>query len=263
MIISSQKSQNKKILITIAAFLFLAVVVVLNKDSFPVKFIQGLSQTLFSIPKSTIYAVGKSESNNDPKLLKKIKDLEKKIVDYELLKQDNIALKSQFLVSGDTSQNLIAAKIIGIQGSHKNPVELIINAGEKSGVKKGMTVEFEKYFVGKVEKVTSQYSVILTPYNSNLRVLAKYPKSNASGIVFGQKDFILFDGVIITDTLEKDGIIVTKGEVDKNGVGIVPDLLIGKISSISKNETAPFQSAEIESLVDFSKLSNVFVVSQM
>jgi cell shape-determining protein MreC len=126
-----------------------------------------------------------------------------------------------------------------------------------------MTVIFQKYFIGKVDSVSRNYSVVITPYNSKLRVLAKYPETNANGIVVGQNDFMLFDGVVITDQLKKDGIIVTKGEVDRTGVGVVPDMIIGKIVSISKNETAPFQSAEIAPMVKYSTLSNVFVIAQM
>jgi len=58
-------------------------------------------------------------------------------------------------------------------------------------------------------------------------------------------------------------VILTKGEVGSDGIGVVPDLIIGKITSISKNETSPFQSAEVMPVIDFSKLTNVFIIAQM
>lgn len=263
MINSSPKSQRKKIVISLVLAFFLSILVYVNRNSSPVVVMQGIVQSIFSIPKSRLYAMGKSEGKDDPRLVKKIQELEKKMVDYQLLKQDNAALRNQFQISGETSQNLVAAKIVGFQGSSKNPQEFIINVGEKNGIKKGMTVMFEKYFIGKIENVSKNFSVVTTPYNQKLRVLAKYPETNANGILIGQKDFMLFDGVVITDALKKEGIVVTKGEVDRTGVGVVPDLIIGKIASISKNETAPFQSAEIIPMINYSSLSNIFVISQM
>lgn len=263
MINSTPKFQRKKIVVTLVILFFISLVIFLFKTSPPVTFLQGAVQAAFSLPKSALYSMGKNDGRNDSHLAKKIEALEKKMVDYQILKQDNIALKSQFDISGETSRNLIATKIVGFQGDNKTPQELIINVGSKDKVTKGMSVIFQNYFIGKIDLVSSNYSVVVTPFSSKLRVLAKYPETNANGIVIGQNDFMLFDGVVITDTLKKDGLIVTKGEVNRSGVGVVPDLIIGKITSISKNETAPFQSAEISPLVNYSTMSNVFVISQM
>lgn len=263
MITSSPKFQRKKIIVTLVIIFIISVVIFFYRNSPPVRYMQGVVQTIFSYPKSLLYSIGKNGGKDDSVLLKKNQELEKKLVAYEILRQDNIALKSQFDVSGETSRNLTAAKIIGFQGDNKTPHEFIINVGEKDKVKKGMTVIFQNYFIGKVETVSRNLSVVITPFNSKFRVLARFPETNADGILVGRDDLMLFDGVVITDQLKKDGIVVTKGEVDKSGVGVVPDLIIGKIASISKNETAPFQSAQITPMITFEKLSNVFVISQM
>lgn len=257
----SVKSRKKKVTITLVILLFISLIVYFNKNSQPVHFVQGKIQGIFSAPKSSLYALGKNSQT--PTETKKIQDLEKRLVDYDLLKQDNAALKSQFESSGETSTSLVAAKILGFKGDSKTPNELIINAGLSHNIKKGMTVIFQNYFIGKIDMVSKNYSVVITPYNQNLRVLAKFPETNANGIIIGQNDFLLLDGVVITDILKKDGIIVTKGEVGRDGIGIVPDVIIGRIHSISKNETAPFQSAQVIPGIDFSSLTNVFVVAQM
>ena len=174
-----------------------------------------------------------------------------------------ISATESFVTSGGTTQSLVAAKIIGFQGNGKIPSQFIINAGKKEGLKEGMSVIFGKYLVGKIVTVGQNYSVVTTPFSEKFKVLAKLPETNANGIILGRSDLLLFDGVVITDTLKKDGIIVTKGEVDSSGIGVVPDLIIGKITSISKNETSPFQSAEVMPVIEYPKLIDVFVISQM
>jgi len=71
------------------------------------------------------------------------------------------------------------------------------------------------------------------------------------------------DKVVITDELEKGHLIVSKGEVEKNGIGIPPDLIIGKIKSVNKSDNKPFQNAEIESLINYSQLEVVFVLIEL
>lgn len=263
MINSTPKFKSRKIVVTLIVFLVLSIAAFTYRESGAVKGFAGFIQSVFSTPKSILYSIGKDNGAGDSILQKRVKELEKKMVDYEIMKQDNLALKSQFEISGETTTSLIAAKIIGFQGDNRAPKEFIINVGEKNSIKKGMTVIFQKYFVGKVDLVSKNYSVVITPYNPKLRVLARSPDTNANGIVVGQSDIMLLDGVVITDQLKEGGIVVTKGEVDSQGIGVVPDMIIGKIQSISKNETAPFQSAEIIPLMRYSTLSNVFVIARM
>lgn len=259
----SPKSQRKKAITTLIVLLILSAVIYFYRDSPPSRFVQGGVQTFFAKPKALLYSIGKSGDPFSGISNKRVRQLEEKLVDYELVKKDNEALKNQFEISGETTLNLIAAKIIGFQGNSRVPTEFVINVGSKNKIQKGMTVTYGKYLIGKVVTVSNNYSVIATPFNEKFQVLAKLPSTNANGILVGRNNFMLFDRVIITDQLEKDGIIVTKGEVDKTGVGVVPDMIIGKITSISKRETAPFQAAEITPLVDYSKLTDVFVISQM
>lgn len=264
MINSTSKKRRKRIIVTLFVAGFLSIAIFVYQGSSIVRFFQGSVQVIFSGPKSFLHSLGKkdrdSEINN---LKKKVSALEQKVADYELIKKDNEALKSQFDTNGETSQSLSSAKIIGFIGESQKPQEFVINAGISDGIAKGMTVVFQKYLIGKIHEVTNNYSVVMTPYNPKFQVLARLAETNANGIVLGRSDLLLFDGVLITDELKKGGIITTKGEVDKNGIGVVPDIIIGKIVSISKRETAPFQSAQLEPLIDYAKLTNVFVITKM
>lgn len=258
------RNQKKSILFTVIFLGFVSILTIVYKKSPPVLFMEGVVQNIFSLPKSILYAIGKNDYDKKITILtKRNLELEAKMTDYNILKQDNDALKSQFVTSGETTQSLVAAKIIGFQGSSKIPSQFIINAGSAQKIEEGMSVIFGKYLVGKVVVVSQNYSVVTTPFSDKFKVLAKLPETNANGILLGRSDFMLFDGVVITDTLKKDGVIVTKGEVDSRGIGVVPDLIIGKITSISKNETSPFQSAEVMPLIDYPKLIDVFIISKM
>lgn len=170
-----------------------------------------------------------------------------------------MALKSQFENYQDFSQKLLPSKIIGFQGKYSNPSTLIISKGKNDGIKEGMAVISGKELVGKTGKVSSNFSSITLVNNENFSTVGKTGQG-ALGIIKGENDFVLFDRVVITDKLSNDNAVMTKGDINDQGSGIPPDLIVGKIISINKGESKPFQSAEIKPLIDFSRLETVFVV---
>ncbi len=257
-------SKNKKLLIITIIFLLVSIGIFLYRDSAAAKWFQGGIQNIFSSPRAILYSLkGDLRQKEILELQKKNQELSSRVVDYELIKRENEALRSQFQISQNYSQSLMNAKIVGFLGQRNLPTAFVINVGEAQNIQKGMNVISSKYLVGKVEEVSKNYSVVYTIVNDKFQTLAKLPETNANGIVVGHQDFMIFDRVVITDTLIKDGIVVTKGEVGQNGIGILPDIIIGKIKSVSKNESQPFQSAEIMPILDFSRLTNVFVIQSL
>jgi len=257
-------SLYRKTLLIIAIFLAISLGIFFYKDFGILKIFQGGVQTVFSSPRALLYSIrGDSRQQELLKLLKRNEELTSRMADYELLKRENEALRSQFEVSQDYSQSLLNAKIVGFLGQRNMPTAFVINAGDNQGIQKGMNVISNKYLVGKIEEVSENYSVVYTIINDKFQTLAKLPETNANGIIVGQQDFMIFERVVITDTLKEGGIVVTKGEVGQNGIGILPDIVIGTIKSISKNESQPFQSAEVAPILDFSKLTNVFVIMSL
>lgn len=251
---------RKKISLFLLSLLSISGAFYFFRESEFVKNIQGQLQRTISHNKSVIYSLGKNENKKISELETEVAELNQKIVDYELVLRDNEALRSQFENSGEQTFALSNAKILGFTGDNNLPDTLVINVGEKEGIKNGMAVIFKNYLIGEISKVSKNFSVVTTVLNPDFQTLAKVPSTNANGIIFGSRDFMLLDRVVITDKLEDNTNIVTRGEANTEGIGIFPDLIIGKITSISKNESSPFQSAQVSPVIDFSRLTNVFVI---
>ena len=219
---------------------------------------------LFSYPRAGLYSFAHAQGRDSEtdKLISENKKLREQLSQMHFLKTDNDALRSQFQDTTVSSEKLLPAKIIGFKGSILNPSGFILDQGEKSSIKKGMAVVLGHDLVGKIGKVTSYYSEVDLPKNKNFSTLAVSTDNNAPGILVGQEDFMLFGDVVITDTISKNETVITKGDVNSSGVGIPPGLIIGKIKTINNSETKPFQSAVVESLLDFKKLTTVFVITK-
>lgn len=215
--------------------------------------------------RASLYGVSHAQergSSEMDKLRAENTKLLSKMVDYNNLKKDNEALRSQFQSTAISSQKLLPAHIVGFKGSLTSPDVFILSVGTRSNIKKGMAVVSGNNLVGEIKNVSPYFSEVILVQNSNFSTLGVTSENNSPGIVKGEEDFIIFDHVVITDTISKNETVTTKGEQNGSGVGIPAGLIIGKITDVNKSETQPFQSGIVKSLVNFQKLSTVFVVTQ-
>ncbi len=253
----------RKSYLVLAVFFVIALLILLNNTFPPVKGISSLVQNVFSPPKSALYDI-KTKMGGDSPEIKKLKNdnsrILKKLVNYENLKKDNDALRSQFETSQTQGYNLLPGRVVGSQGSGPSPSYLIVALGEKDGVKKGMAVIFGDNLVGKITSVKSAYSRVELLTGPGFSTVAVSVENNASGIVHGQDDFILFDHVAIKDKIIEGEGVKTAGQIDEHGLGVPADLLIGKISKVNRNDALAFQTAKVESSIPFAHLATVFVI---
>ncbi|OGH11058.1 MAG: hypothetical protein A3B38_02635 [Candidatus Levybacteria bacterium RIFCSPLOWO2_01_FULL_36_13] len=200
---------------------------------------------------------------NSSDLQKENIELAKKLVDQQKLIQDNKALRDQFQTSGINTQNLTAASIIGspsfIPGV-SNPENLILDKGVKNGVRKGQAVIYKDNLIGIIKKSNDNYSIVATLGLPSFSLTAK-TQNDASGIIRGQDGGqIILENVLLSERISKNDLVVTLGNINEGGFGVLPNLIIGKIVSVNKNASSLFQTAKIEPLIDISTLSTVFIV---
>ena len=125
----------------------------------------------------------------------------------------------------------------------------------------GDVVVYKDTLLGKIVKTEPYLSVIDLIGKKNISLTGSALATSALGIVKGVGDGqIIFDNVVLSDTLKKGDFVVTKGDLEKGIIGYPPHLVIGKIVSVDKKASALFQRAELESLVDVSRLSVVFIL---
>lgn len=217
---------------------------------------------LASSPREFLYS--SAHANSKPTELDLLKQenisLRAKLVKFDSLQKDNNALRSQFEDTFTPSEKLLPAKVIGSTGSNFSPSVLILNQGISSGVKSGMAVVAGHILLGKIGKVTGWSSELILTVSKNFSTLGIVVEHSTSGVVHGTDDFILFDHVVITDSVYKGDTVASSGEVTGDGAGLPADLLIGKITTVNKSDSSPFQSAVVKPLIDFKKLKTVFII---
>lgn len=251
-------------------FLILCLLVFgLSKAGFfkPVSsFVQIVLSPFQAVAYGTFFKISAfSESPQLKKLKEENSNLVKKLVDQNKNNEDIKALRDQFQTQNPRSSLLTEANVIGAPSfipSVSVPESLILDRGENDGVKVGNAVIYKDNLVGKVVKTSKYISAVMLVTNSSFSFTAKTLSTNGLGVVKGQGGGeIILDNVLLSDSLKKDDLVLTKGDINQNGEGLPPDLVVGKITSISKNPSDLFQKAEVESSLDFTNFSKVFIIT--
>lgn len=259
----------------VGVFIFFLVLSLLIFASSRISFlkpIDSLTKAIFSPFQSLTYGVYSKISNlttssEIKKLSEENKALTKRIVEQKNLEADNNALRDQFQTTNPRSVNLVPAQIVGAPGFLPGvsvPESIIINRGEKDGVSVGNAVIVKDNLVGRVTKTSSFLSTVKLITNSTSSFTAKTLETNATGVIKGQGGGeIIFDNVLLSENLKKGDVVLTKGDIDEQTIGFPPNIIVGKITSVSKKPSDLFQRAEVTSLVDFVKMSEVFIITQI
>ncbi|MDR0456643.1 MAG: rod shape-determining protein MreC, partial [Treponema sp.] len=144
---------------------------------------------------------------------------------------------------------------------------LVINKGSHAGVARDMAVIAwqggSQALVGKVIQVRTFESLVMPLYDSSLLAASRFAASRYEGIVEGQGNPDLPLRMRFIPKRARD--MISQGDmVVSSGMGGVypPDINIGRISSVSSHEYEISMEAELEPLIDFSRLEYVFVIEE-
>ena len=184
------------------------------------------------------------------------------MADQKKLEAEISAFRDQFETETIRTNILLPSNIVGMKGFLPNtpPSEFIIDKGKKDGIVLDDAVIFKGNLIGQVSITSKFLSKVLLITNSDSSFAAK-TEAGVLGIVKGQGNGeMIFQNVLLSENLKVGELVFTSPGSDLEGRGIISNLIVGKISSIEKNPSDLFQKAKLKALVDYPKLSKVFIV---
>jgi len=151
----------------------------------------------------------------------------------------------------------VAASVIGRDPSPFVKY-IIINHGSDDGIQKGMPVVTQQGLVGTVDAVTASAARVqlVTDPGSVINIRLEEAKTDAqvTGTVTGE---VMLEMVNPGVELREGDLILTSGLG-----GVYPsDILIGQVLSTIQEESALFQGATVQPVVDFVNLRAVLIIT--
>lgn len=195
-------------------------------------------------------------------LRQKLADFQYELADYENTKR-TLKIYEEFLGVKEENPDFIFANAsvlsrdsVDIYGS------FILDKGSAKGIEVNDPVIFGKNLVGIVTEVTPTNCTVKTLANPDVSVAVYEARSNEVGYVTGFENGI-DTTVFMLPGLSKDSNIASGGVVYTTGIGgIYPkDLIVGTVEEIRKSQSDISYYGVIKSEVDFSQLTEVFVIT--
>lgn len=171
---------------------------------------------------------------------------------------DRLAELLDYTTTADTLE-FVTADVIG-SGQYAFINSIIINRGTRDGLTVGMPVVTDLGLVGRIWRLTANTSQVQLLTDRNSFVSVRLQNSRAEGTIRGEG---LDIGAVELLFVPLD-VEITAGElIYTSGLGgnFPADIPVGQVVSVSNVESGLTQQAQVSSLIDFTTLEQVLVVT--
>lgn len=213
--------------------------------------IQG-NQAYFSNMESIL------EENQE--LKKKNSELETELRELERIKAENTSLQEYMnLTEKYSAYQTIPANVINRDVSNFSST-LVLNVGEKDGIKENMTVIADKGLVGHVISVNEKTCKVQVIIDAASTVSAKITTTDESIICKGT---IENDQILRASYIPTGAELIVGDSVYTSGVGGIyqKGIIIGTVKKIITTSNITDRYAIVEPSVDFSKVNTVLIIN--
>jgi rod shape-determining protein MreC len=207
-----------------------------------------------SVFKNYVFLVNLKEENS--RLQEEVRRLKREQADLRESAQAFERLRHILLFKERVPVTMISAEVIACSPSAWLRT-IVINKGERDGVKKEMPVVTWEGVVGRVLRTSPHASVVLLVIDRNSSVDAVVQRTRTQGIVEGEGGGQCYVRYIPrTEDIQVGDTIITSGLE-----GIFPKgLFVGEVVKVVKKDYGLFQEIEISPSVHFTRLEEVMVI---
>lgn len=217
----------------------------------------GMKERVSSVFRHYIAIVNTSKKNDE--LVKEVDFLKNEVFQLQEVKKENQRLKMLLEFGEEIPRKKVLAQVIGWDSSNEFKV-LRINKGRADGLKLLSPVITMNGLVGYLYRVAYNHADILTILDQNNRVDAIVSRTRTHGIVEGRAGSkCRLKHVARTDAIKEGDVVLTAGLGNIYPKGIK----VGKVSEIDKENWGITQAVEISPSVDFHRLEEVLVLTEM
>jgi rod shape-determining protein MreC len=184
--------------------------------------------------------------------------LRSQLIQLQEEQKDNEVLYALLQVArARPDSDYVAAMVIG---RDTNPFMryVIIDQGSDVGLRRGMPVVTAQGLVGRIDAVTANAARVQLITDAGSAVNVRLPDSGADSMLVGS-----VTGDIALEMIPQE-VDIRPGElILTSGLGgsYPSNILVGQVAGVRKQETALFQSASVQPVVDFGSLRAVLVVT--
>lgn len=214
----------------------------------------GVIGSIRAVFQKYIFLVNLKDENSQ--LQEEVRRLKQENADLKESAQTLERLQRLLLLKARVPAALIAAEVVAYSPSAWFRT-IVINKGQRDGVRKGFPVVTLEGVVGRVIKVSSSSSVILLVTDRNSAMDCLVQRTRTRGILEGEGGgHCYLRYVSRTEDIQVGDLIITSGLE-----GIFPKgLSLGEVAKVEKKAYGLFQDIEVMPSADLGRLEEVMVI---
>lgn len=204
----------------------------------------------------------KNLKSENEALKSELETLKKESRNREEYKRENTRLKKILQLADDLDKcDTVAAKVVSYE-PHNWFYSLMINKGERDGIKKDNVVITPSGLAGKVTEVGFNWSRVSTILDSANSVGIKLTRTGDVGIAQGDAELLKKKKFCIS-YISKETALINGDLIETSGLGGIypPGLSVGTIEEIQVDSTGGLTKAIVSPAVDFDDIYEVLVVT--
>jgi rod shape-determining protein MreC len=189
--------------------------------------------------------------------------LKQQVSDLEALERENERLRSMLVLRDELPGQKISARVIAKDISPLFRVLRIrLDRGMDDRVQAGMPVVTTDGLVGQISRVAERFAEVMLTVDEGSAVDVIVQRTGSRGILRGTGDsdaykariqyLLRADEVRVGDTVYTSGL----------GRRFPPNLKVGSVTNVEKRDFGLYQLAEVAPSVNFSRLEEVFVLTE-
>jgi len=203
-----------------------------------------------------------SYKEENERLVNEINDLKRENKSIETYKAENDRLR-ELLELKDTQMSAyktVAARIISYEPDNWNET-IIIDRGEKNGIKEGSVVVTSGGVVGQITEVGTTWARVSAIINLDNALGVRVIRTGGYAIVEGDSE-LSREGKCRMSFIAKDASVIVGDLLETSGLGGVypPGMNIGTVTEVNSDNSGTMQYAVVEPVVDFNNLYEVLVI---
>lgn len=189
--------------------------------------------------------------------------LKQRVRDLEALERENDRLRTLLVLRDDLPGTKISARVIAKDVSPLfRVVRVRLDRGRDDRVLPGMPVVNVEGLVGQVSRVGNRYADVMLTVDEGSAVDVVIQRTGSRGMLRGTGESDNYKAriqyLLRADEVRVGDTVVTSGL----GRRFPPNLKVGTITNIEKRDFGLYQLAEVTPAVNFSKLEEVFVLTE-
>lgn len=256
---------NKLVVLFCSIILFIALIGLSlrsNTQSVPEQYLGdtvSFGQRIFSYPIQFVSGSINQFFEHNQRPTNKEKQLE---AENNRLKSENEKLKKELDMSDIAKYNPISAAVIARQPDQWLNTIVIIDKGQKAGIKENMAVMTSDGLIGRVAKVnqfSSKVNLISTKGRTNrLSVNIQHDSDEVFGLIDhydDEKNRLIISDIDDNDDVEKGDQVLTSGLGDQLPKG----LYVGEVEKVQKDQYGLSKQVVIKTGANMNGLSHVYV----